>query len=184
MGRPARLSPQSSSRPEPSTRAPSALGCRAKGGASAVRSGAGLSLYTIGYEGIDIERFLALLRAHDIQTVVDVRELPLSRKPGFSKKTLERRLARADIQYLHVPSLGCPREIRQQYRADGDWARYEVAFLVHLQMQEAALAALAVSVGEARCALMCFEADASFCHRRMVAAAIAPLRQMPVVHIS
>jgi uncharacterized protein (DUF488 family) len=183
MVRPARLSPQSSSPPQPSTRAQSALGGTAKG-AFAVRSGADPSLYTIGYEGIDIERFLALLRAHDIQTLVDIRELPLSRKPGFSKKALERRLARADIQYIHVQSLGCPREIRQQYRADGDWTRYEVAFVAHLQTQEAALAAVSASAAEARCALMCFEADASFCHRRMVAAAVAPLCQVPVVHIS
>ena len=46
-----------------------------------------MTIYTIGYEGIDIDRFLSLLRKHDIETVIDIRELPLFRKPGFPKKT-------------------------------------------------------------------------------------------------
>lgn len=178
------MSPRSSSRPQPRTRSRNALDCGEEDGGIARESGAGTSLYTIGYEGIDIERFLAQLHSHRIQTVVDVRELPLSRKRGFSKKTLERRLARSGIQYIHVPVLGSPREIRHQYRADGDWAHYEIAFLAHLKLQAAALAALSASACVSRCALMCFEADASFCHRRMVAAALARLRQMPVAHIS
>jgi len=45
-----------------------------------------MTIYTIGYEGIDIEQFFTLLSEHNIETVVDVRELPLSRKPGFSKE--------------------------------------------------------------------------------------------------
>lgn len=44
-----------------------------------------MTICTIGYEGIDIDRFLSSLQAHDIETVVDIRELPPSGKPGFSK---------------------------------------------------------------------------------------------------
>jgi uncharacterized protein (DUF488 family) len=177
MERLPRSSPRSSSPPQASTRAQSErLGAR--------QGSVGASLCTIGYEGIDIERFLTLLRSHAVETVVDVRELPLSRKSGFSKKALQGHLAHAGIQYIHVPELGCPRQIRHQYRADRDWARYEVAFLAHLQMQEVALTALGASVCDTQCALMCFEADATFCHRRMVAAALAPRTQLPIIHIS
>jgi len=47
-----------------------------------------MTVFTIGYEGLDIDAFMSLLAEHGIDTVVDVRELPLSRKPGFSKKAL------------------------------------------------------------------------------------------------
>ena len=42
-------------------------------------------LYTFGYEGFDIDRFIARLKDVGIKTIVDVRQLPLSRKRGFSK---------------------------------------------------------------------------------------------------
>jgi Protein of unknown function, DUF488 len=44
-------------------------------------------LHTIGYEGSEFERCLSALRRHGIETVLDVREVPLSRKPGSSKKS-------------------------------------------------------------------------------------------------
>jgi len=44
-----------------------------------------MNLFTIGYEGLNTDDFMALLFEHGIETVVDVRALPLSRKPGFSK---------------------------------------------------------------------------------------------------
>jgi uncharacterized protein (DUF488 family) len=142
-----------------------------------------MTLYTIGYEGMEVEHFLAAVHLHGIQTVVDVRELPLSRKPGFSKKALSAHLMHAGLQYSHLPALGCPRAIRHRYRADGDWARYETAFLAHLKVQGSALAALSSKVSESPSALLCFEADAQHCHRTMVAAAIAQLQAMPIVHI-
>jgi uncharacterized protein (DUF488 family) len=43
------------------------------------------TLYTIGYEGTDIDRFVATLKAVGVQLLADVRALPLSRKRGFSK---------------------------------------------------------------------------------------------------
>ena len=76
-----------------------------------------MTIYTIGYEGIDIEQFFKLLREHDIETVVDVRELPLSRKPGFSKKVLSSALNLSGLEYTHLADLGCPKPIRDRYRA-------------------------------------------------------------------
>ncbi|MBK6650144.1 MAG: DUF488 domain-containing protein [Betaproteobacteria bacterium] len=45
-------------------------------------------LFTLGYEGLTIDAFIARLQAAQVKTVVDVRELPLSRKKGFSKTGL------------------------------------------------------------------------------------------------
>jgi uncharacterized protein (DUF488 family) len=69
-------------------------------------------LHTIGYEGISIGDFLATLELVGIDLVIDVRCVPLSRKPGFSKSILARWLASRDIQYLHLKELGDPKEGR------------------------------------------------------------------------
>src|SRR5260221_14676725 len=104
------------------------------------RGNAVTTLYTIGYEGIDINRFISLLHEHDIETVVDVRQLPLSRKSGFSKKALADTLDLGGLGYIHLPDLGCPKPIRHRYRVDGDWKRYRKGFIRHLDSQDRALA--------------------------------------------
>jgi len=143
-----------------------------------------MTIYTIGYEGIDIERFFMLLREHDIETVVDVRELPLSRKPGFSKKTLATALNLSGWEYIHLAGLGCPKQIRDRYRADADWRRYKEGFLKHLKTQQDAVEELAALASSSSCALLCFEADYNYCHRSMVADAVKRQSGMCVSHIS
>ena len=91
-----------------------------------------MTIHTIGYEGIDMDRFLSMLCEHGIETVVDIRELPLSRKPGFSKKALADTLNLSGLEYVHIPDLGCPKPIRNRYRADGNWTRYREGFLKYL----------------------------------------------------
>ena len=142
-----------------------------------------MTIYTIGYEGIDIKDFLSLLRKHHIETLVDVRELPLSRKPGFSKNTLANTLNLSGLEYIHLPALGCPKPIRNRYRADGNWAQYKVEFLKYLQTQTEALGDLAALASISNCALVCFEADFNYCHRSMVADAVKRLGAIDVVHI-
>jgi len=142
-----------------------------------------MTIYTIGYEGIDINGFLSLLRRHKIETVVDVRELPLSRKPGFSKKALGDMLNLSGMEYVHVPDLGCPNPIRDRYRADGNWTRYKEGFLKHLDKQEQPLVELVSMATGSNCALLCFEADYNYCHRSMVADAVKRLSGMRVSHI-
>ena len=66
------------------------------------------TLFTLGYEGLTIEAFIARLQAAQVKTVVDVRELPLSRKKGFSKSAFCAVLSAHGIAYLHAPALGCP----------------------------------------------------------------------------
>lgn len=141
-------------------------------------------LFTFGYEGLDIEAFLIRLREAQIQMIVDVRELPLSRKKGFSKTTLRDHLAAAGIAYCHMPALGCPRPIRNQYRADGDWSRYTKDFLAYLQTQENAVREIAQHSRSAAACLLCFEADYSMCHRTYVARATQRFGAPPVKHLT
>ena len=131
-----------------------------------------MTVFTIGYEGLDIDVFMSLLAEHDIETVVDIRELPLSRKPGFSKKPLASVLNLSGLEYVHMAELGCPRPVRDRYREDGNWRHYTEGFMKYLKMQEAAIATLSDLVVISNCALLCFEADYNFCHRSMVANAV------------
>ncbi|MEY2953224.1 MAG: hypothetical protein RLZZ401_1311 [Pseudomonadota bacterium] len=86
------------------------------------------TLFTLGYEGLTIDAFIARLQAAQVQTVVDVRELPLSRKKGFSKSAFCAALSAHGVAYLHAPALGCPKPIRNQYKADGNWQTYTREF--------------------------------------------------------
>ncbi|SPK70836.1 conserved protein of unknown function [Cupriavidus taiwanensis] len=142
-----------------------------------------MTIYTIGYEGLDIDAFVGLLAAHSIETVVDIRELPLSRKPGFSKKALASLLNHSGREYVHMVDLGCPKTVRNRYREDGNWKRYTEGFLKYLKTQDAAIVELADLAGSSSCALLCYEADFNFCHRSMVANAVRDYSGMDVQHI-
>lgn len=143
-----------------------------------------MTVFTFGYEGLDVGEFISCLARHEIGTVVDVREVPLSRKPGFSKKTLAGFLKLAGVGYVHMADLGCPKPVRDRYRADGDWHSYTEGFLQHLGQQDAAIAGLAELAGASRCALVCYEADFNFCHRSLVANALSEYCGVNVSHIT
>lgn len=142
-----------------------------------------MTVFTIGYEGLHIDDFVSLLSEHGIETVVDVRELPLSRKPGFSKKALANVLNLSGLEYVHVVELGCPKPVRDGFRADGDWNRYTKGFLKHLKSQRDAIAELASLVQSSTCALLCYEANFNLCHRSMVADAVNQHCGADVAHI-
>lgn len=142
-----------------------------------------MTVFTIGYEGLDIESFISLLAKHDIDTIVDVRELPLSRKPGFSKKALANILNISGREYVHMVDLGCPKLVRDRYREDGNWKRYTEGFLKYLKTQEDAIAELSALAASSNCALLCYEADSNFCHRSMVANAVKDYCGSRIAHI-
>lgn len=143
-----------------------------------------MNLFTIGYEGLNIDDFMSLLVKNGIETVVDIRELPLSRKPGFSKKALANALNLSGLDYVHMVKLGCPKPVRDGYRADGDWKRYTAGFLKHLKTQQDAIDDLVELAQSSTCALLCFEADFNFCHRSMVAQSVSQSCAAKVKHIA
>lgn len=142
------------------------------------------TLFTFGYEGLSIEAFIERLLHMGIKTVVDVRELPLSRKKGFSKSSFSAALSEQGIAYLHVPALGCPKPVRNQYKADGNWRTYTRSFLAYVATQEAPIQEL-VKISRATTAcLVCFEADFSMCHRTFVARAAHQHGGPTVMHLT
>ena len=142
-----------------------------------------MTVFTIGYEGLDIDAFMSLLAEHGIDTIVDVRELPLSRKPGFSKKALANVLNLSGREYVHMVELGCPKPVRDRYREDSNWKRYTEGFMKYLKTQDDAIAELSSLAAASNCALLCFEADSNFCHRSMVANAVKDHCGARVTHI-
>lgn len=134
-----------------------------------------MTLYTAGYEGLSFETFLSHLKQAQIDKILDVREYPLSRKPGFSKKALAERLAAVGIAYEHCPPLGCPKPIRNRYKVDGDWGQYAQDFRSYVKTQKDVLLRLAADASGQRICMVCYEADPSFCHRSLIAEAVQEL---------
>ena len=82
------------------------------------RSGGGcdyqrLNLYTLGYQGVDIDTYVQKLKAAGVGIVADVRETPWSHKRGFCKNILSTELSKAGIEYVHVKSAGNPKANRR-----------------------------------------------------------------------
>ncbi len=142
------------------------------------------SLYTIGYEGMTLEAFIARLKETGVRTIIDVRELPLSRKKGFSKRAFAEVLHKNGIAYAHMPALGCPKTVRDSYREDGNWSAYTRKFMTYLDQQGAAVAEVAKIARATTACLVCFEADFNYCHRSMVARAAARAGGPSVVHLT
>jgi uncharacterized protein (DUF488 family) len=143
-----------------------------------------MSLYTFGYQGLGLDAFLSRLRAAGVHRLIDVRETPFSRKPGFSKGALSAALVAHGIEYAHMAALGCPRPIRERYKADGDWAAYERAFIEYLGTQSAPIRAVAELANAETVCLLCFEADFGRCHRTFVARAAVGAGVPAVVHLT
>lgn len=143
-----------------------------------------MTVYTVSYEGRSLQEFVAALVAGGIRRVADVREAPISRKPGFAKSALSEALRRAGIEYRHLRALGCPKAIRDRYRQDKDWQTYTEAFMAHLHEQQPALAELATWSEAQPTALLCYEADFNRCHRTYVARAVAARTASDVCHLT
>lgn len=132
-------------------------------------------IYTIGYEGYTIERFIKKLKDSNIQQLIDVREIALSRKNGFSKSILKTELNKAGIRYEHLKDLGSPKNIRHKLQSsDMDEEDYKIFFTEYKKHihDEDVLKNISIIEGLARrkkSVLMCFEKDYKTCHRSIVA---------------
>jgi uncharacterized protein (DUF488 family) len=131
-------------------------------------------LSTIGYEAASLPEVIGKLRLAGVAIVVDVRAVASSRRAGFSKTILRTSLEAEGIGYEHLRGLGTPKPGREAARK-GRIAEMEAIFAAHMQTPEAqdALARAVAIASERHAALLCFEACASGCHRRIVATMIS-----------
>lgn len=133
-----------------------------------------MRIFTIGYEGSTQADLIAALSAAGAKRVIDVRAVPLSRKPGFSKNVLKNGLAEAGIDYLHLKSLGTPPEGREAARK-GRHDVLERIYRAHLASVEAqaGVAEMREAATEMPSALLCFERDPETCHRSILLATVS-----------
>lgn len=134
-----------------------------------------LPFFTIGHSTRTIEEFVDLLRAAEVEFVVDIRTVPKSRtNPQYNKQTLPERLAGFNIGYELVAELGGLRRKSKNAPSDmnGFWRNRSFHNYADYALTEAFRAGLQrlITLGrQRRCAMMCSEAVWWRCHRRIVA---------------
>lgn len=133
-----------------------------------------MRIFTIGYEGAAQADVIAALRNAGVERLIDVRAVPLSRKPGFSKNVLKAGLAEVGIDYFHLKPLGTPPDGREAARK-GRRGDLERIYAGQLDLPEAivATAQMLELAAEKPSALLCFERDPAACHRSLLIAAAA-----------
>ena len=134
-----------------------------------------MRIFTIGYEGATVGEFLAALQSAGVERVIDVRAVPNSRRPGFSKTPLRNALAEAGIEYVHLRALGTPADGRAAARA-GKKAELERIYAGQLELPEAMAetAQMLDLVAKKLSALLCYERDPAQCHRTLLLDSAAP----------
>jgi len=142
-------------------------------------------LFTVGYEGSKPEDLFARLQSSGVKLLIDIRDVPISRKPGFSKKSLSAGLANFGIEYLHLKGLGDPKPGRIAAR-EGRYSDFRRIFATHMSStaaQQALRDAMAVASKSVSC-LLCFERDHTNCHRGIVADSMSQDGNFSLVHLN
>jgi len=139
------------------------------------RSAESADFFTFGYTGRKTEELIEALKQHGVQTLVDIRQNPVSMyRPELSKSNLARLVAEHGITYVHVPELGVPRDIRAKAIETGNrgiiWEWYDehvVRALLDLHTF--------LNGYEHPVAFMCTEIDPHECHRHRLSLALESL---------
>jgi len=133
-----------------------------------------MRLFTIGYEGATVPEFLTALQNAGVERVIDVRAIPNSRRPGFSKTPLRNALAEEGIDYVHLRALGTPADGRAAARAGRDTDLKRI-YAGQLELPEAIAqsAQMLDLAAEMPSALLCYERDPAHCHRTLLIEAVA-----------
>ncbi len=140
-----------------------------------------MELGTIGYEAADINDFLETLRVAKVDVLVDVRDIAVSRRKGFSKTALSLALESHGIEYIHLRGLGDPKPGREAARR-GDFDAFKKIFGEHMYTEKAVAdlnRAIEISSTQRAC-LMCYERDPTNCHRTIVARTISEHNQCKI----
>lgn len=141
-----------------------------------------MRIFTIGYEGSTVGEFVGALKAAGVERVIDVRALPLSRRPGFSKSPLRAALEDSGIEYVHLKALGTPADGRAAARA-GRHEDLKRIYSGQLELPEALAqsAQMLDLAAEKPSALVCMERDPAQCHRTLLLDAVAA--DADVIHL-
>lgn len=135
------------------------------------------TLFTIGYESKSFEDISKNIREREIPLLVDVRNVALSRKPGFSKNALKKNLGEKNIDYIHLRELGAPKPIRYKYYRNKDFKAFERAYKKHLKSTNVNLVKVLEILRENTACFLCFEKSHEDCHRSILAKEITKISE-------
>lgn len=134
-----------------------------------------LVVMTVGHSTRTWEDFLALLRAHGVKRIVDVRSIPRSRhNPQFNREILSKKLRAARISYVWLRSLGGLRHARRDSQNTG-WRNASFrGFADYMQTAEfeAGVDRLLKLAAQKQTAILCAEAVPWRCHRSLIGDAL------------
>jgi uncharacterized protein (DUF488 family) len=141
------------------------------------------TLYTIGYQKALLRDVIATLNTAGVATLLDMRDRPISRRPGFSKRQLAA-IEDAGMRYVHLAALGTPPEGRLANRRR-EWERFWGIIEEKLGRPEAELdlyqaAGIAEAVPRR---LLSYEADWQVCHRRRIAEILGERHGFGIRHL-
>ncbi len=139
---------------------------------------------TIGYERSTIEALMTSLKDAKVSVVIDIRDVPISRKKGFSKFSLQGMLADNEIEYIHLKGLGTPKVGRDAARA-GDFAKFQEIFEEHFEsdVAQADFTKAIEHIQSGTSCLLCFERDHTKCHRSIIATRLILATGYEVEHL-
>lgn len=141
-------------------------------------------IFTIGYERANPKTLVDALKENGVKTLIDVRELPASRRPGFSKKALTQKLAEHGIAYEHLRGLGTPKEGRDANKKK-DFKTFWRIVDEKMETDEAKRDLLRAKelAEEGTVCLLCLEASHVTCHRNRVADDLSKLTKQEITHL-
>jgi uncharacterized protein (DUF488 family) len=142
------------------------------------------AFFTIGYQGHSVDSLICSLNANRVGVLLDVRENPWSRKPGFSKQKLQAAMEVAGIAYIHEPRLGTPSRIRNIYRETGDAASALMEYGRYLRKTPDVIEGLVAMASGKRVCLLCLESDHNMCHRGVIAQRLSEMTKWKPTHLT
>jgi uncharacterized protein (DUF488 family) len=144
-----------------------------------------LNLYTLGYQGVDVNTYVRKLKAAGVGVVADVRETPWSHKRGFCKNILSSGLSEAGIEYVHIKSAGNPKENRRTAPDMAECLRRYGAYLKENPVGVTDLIELVrmAALRNRTVCLTCFEKDANDCHRSILVDAMRRRIRIRPIHL-
>lgn len=123
---------------------------------------------SLGYERRSLDDLVELLHAHGVGKLLDIRELPLSRRPGFSKRALAAGLEEAGIEYCHLRQAGNPHR-----KLKADIAHCLSLYRAHLCDNPDVVKTVASELSDGPVAMLCYEREHDCCHRSVLLDALA-----------
>lgn len=142
-------------------------------------------VYTLGYTGFSIDKILNILIQNGINTVLDVRNNPVSRKYGFHKATLQRLCNKVSIEYVHIPELGISPEARRGLTEREDFEKLFKSYARRISRSSTSGLEHAAEICEYRAgSLLCAEANPQDCHRLVLSRRLESMGAGPTTHLA